>query len=115
MQAVANADDLWGVLAVIVTTIGGVVVAWLTSRASKSSAEKDTAVEPVIEEARKVVNLRPAVEAMAEQIAELQEEMAKVRPIAKIKYPLALNTIANFQAAHPTSTVKIPHQLKDDL
>lgn len=108
-------DNVWGML----TAIGVALISgwwgYLTLKTKGGSDKKDEAVQPVLEKVEQTVNLQPAVNALSARVAACEEELAQYRPIAKVKYPLALNTIANFRQMHPTSTVYIPHQIQEDL
>lgn len=108
-------DNPWALAGLLGSAIITGFFAYLSLKAKSGSDKRDEDAAPVIEKVQQVVNLQPAVDALSARVAAMEEELAEYRPIAKIKYPLALNTIASFRQAHPGSTVFIPHQIKDDL
>ena len=115
METAALASGLWGVLGVTVTTLGTVAVAWLTVKAKRGADREDEEAQPVLEKAEERHNLRDVVDHLVEQMAEMQAELRAIKPIAHVKYPLALNTISQFQRLHPESDVSIPVQIRGDL
>ncbi|BAC17674.1 hypothetical protein HMPREF0290_0858 [Corynebacterium efficiens YS-314] len=110
-----QASDGWSLAgalgALLITSYFG----YLAVKVKSSSDKKDEDVKPVLEKVEQAVNLQPAVDALSARVVACEAELAEYRPIAKFKYPLALNTIASFRQAHPSSTVFIPHQIQEDL
>lgn len=108
-------DNPWALAGTLGSLLITGMFSYLFLKAKSGSDRKDEAVQPVLETVEQTVNLQPTVNALSARVAACEEELAEYRPIAKVKYPLALNTIANFQQAHPKSTVFIPHQIQEDL
>lgn len=108
MEPPSDISDVYGVLAVVVTTAGTVLVAWLTARAKKGSDNKDQEAEPVIREVQNKASLQPVVDGLAKRIAELQI-------VAQEKYPDALSFIRLVGHLHPDLKEKIPDRVRDDL
>lgn len=108
-------DNPWGMAAALGTILITSYFGYLTIKVKSTSDKKDEEVKPVLEQVEQTAHLQPVVDELVRQMAIVQAELAQYRPIAKVKYPLALNTIASFQQAHPSSTVFIPHQIQEDL
>lgn len=105
---ITDVTDVWGVLAVAITTAGTVLAIWLTARVKKGSDSKDQEAEPVIREVQSKSNLQPVVDNLARRLAELQI-------VAQEKYPDALSFIRLVGHLHPDLKEKIPDRVRDDL
>ncbi|AKF28175.1 hypothetical protein YH66_11740 [[Brevibacterium] flavum] len=110
-----DVTNSWTLLAFLGFTFITSFFGWISLKAKSGSDKKDEKAQPVLERVQATIDLQPAVNALSARVAACEEELAEYRPIAKIKYPLALNTIANFKQAYPRSVVSIPHQIRDDL
>lgn len=115
MEPPTDITDIWGVLAVALTTSGTVLVAWLTARAKRGSDRQDQDAGPVIEEVQKVADMQPAVDALIRQMRVVEAQLAEYRPIVHTKYPIAISHISAFHQLFPASGLQIPDQLRDDL
>lgn len=108
-------DNPWSLSAALGTVLITSFFGWISLKAKSGSDKKDEQAQPVLEKVQATIDLQPAVDALSARVTACEAELAEYRPIAKVKYPLALNTIANFRQAYPRSTVSIPHQIRDDL
>ena len=115
MSPLDNITDGWSLAGALGMLMITSYFSYLTVKVKSSSDKKDEDVKPVLEKVEASANLQPVVDELVRQMAIVQAELAQHRPIAKVKYPLALNTIASFRQAHPSSTVFIPHQIQEDL
>lgn len=115
MSTTLPVDNAWGLAAALGTILITSYFGYLTIKVKSTSDKKDEDVKPVLEKVEQTAHLQPVVDELVRQMAIVQAELAQHRPIAKVKYPLALNTIASFRQAHPSSTVFIPHQIQEDL
>lgn len=105
-------DNVWSMTAFVSATLITGLFGYLTIRAKGVSDKKDEDIKPVLEATE---NLRPVVAELVRQMSVVQEELDKYRPIATIKYPLALNTINIYRYLYPDSQIEIPEQIFDDL
>lgn len=110
-------DNPWKFLAFVVS-VGIITMAgWLTQK-TKRTADKDAEeAAPALAAAQKAVNLDPAVRALSTQVADLAEEVARMTPIVRVRYPLALDHISALHSADPDLEKRypIPRPLREDM
>lgn len=110
-----SVDNVWGMIGLIATSVVTGWFGYLTMKAKAGSDKKDEDIQPVLEKVEATANLQPVVAELVRQMSVVQKELEEYRPIAKVKYPLALNTINVYRFFHPDSPVEIPDQIFDDL
>ena len=107
--------DVWNVIGIIITTGGTVLVAWLTAKAKQGADEKDEEAAPVIADTASRRDLSAVVDHLVDQMAEMQEEIKRMKPVVQVKYPLAISHIRSVHKLYPDSGLEIPPQIRDDL
>lgn len=110
-------NNLWQFLAFVVS-VGIVTAASWGMMKIKRSADKDAEkAAPALEAAQKAADLGPAVSALSSRVADLQDEVAHMTPIVRVKYPLALDHISALHSAEPELTKRypIPRPLREDM
>lgn len=105
-------DNLWGMIAFTSASLITGLFGYMTIKAKGGSDKKDEDIKPVLEATE---NLRPVVAELVRQMSAVQKELEEYRPIANVKYPLALNTINVYRYLYPDSKIEIPEQIFDDL
>lgn len=108
-------DNPWGMAAALGTILITSYFGYLTIKVKSTSDKKDEDVKPVLEKVEQTAHLQPVVDELVRQMAVVQAELAQHRPIAKVKYPIALSHISAFHQLFPASGLQIPDQIKDDL
>lgn len=112
-----DVNNPWSALAFIASVAIITLAGWLTMK-TKRSADKDAEqAAPVLEAAQAAADLRPAVAALSTQLADVQQEVACMTPIVRVKYPLALDHISALHSAEPELTKRypIPRPLREDM
>ena len=90
---------------------------WLTVK-TKRAADKDAEkAAPALAAAQEAAGLVPAMNVLSRQVADLQDEVAHMTPIVRVRYPLALDHISTLHGAHPelNSRFPIPRALREDM
>lgn len=108
-------DNVWGMAGLIATSIVTGWFGYLTMKAKAGSDKKDEQIQPVLEKVEATANLQPVVAELVRQMSAVQAKLEEYRPIATVKYPLALNTINVYRYLYPDSKIDIPDQIFDDL
>lgn len=104
-----------------VAFVGSVAIVALLSWAMmkvKRAADKDAEkAAPALAAAQEAAGLVPAMNVLSRQVADLQDEVAHMTPIVRVKYPLALDHISALHSAEPELTKRypIPRPLREDM
>lgn len=114
LQDVSNG---WQALAFISSSVFVVVSSWLMTRTKRIADRQAESAAPVLEAAQQAADLGPAVKALSAEVAELQAEVQSMVPVARVKYPLALEHISTLHGAEPSlsSRFPIPRTLHEDM
>ena len=138
MEAVDSIENPWGFLAVSVFVLVPALFGFLQNKTKKGSDEKDTPqgnaidllndrlTELLVTEKEERARDRDAHERERaerdrqreldrEKISALQKEMKEVAEIARVKYPAASGHIKEFHQMFPTSGLKPPDAIVDEL
>lgn len=98
---------------VLVTTLGtiavslvGLLASVVTSKMKKTGDDDKPHAVAIEETVEEVAGLRVAVQDLAIQVAEL-------RPVAQVKYPVSLRHIRELRASG--TTIPVPPEIRDDL
>lgn len=84
----------------------------------KRTADKDAEkAAPALEAAQQAIDLKPAVQVLSTQVAELRQEVAELKKFKDVKYPAALDHITTLHCADPELTLRfpIPRILREDM
>lgn len=112
-----DVNNFWQAIAFVASVAIITLAGWLTVK-TKRAADKDAEkAAPVLEAAQAAADLRPAVAALSTQLADVQQEVARMTPIVRVKYPLALDHISALHSAEPELTKRypIPRPLREDM
>lgn len=111
----ANVDGPWALAGIVSTTLITGILTLLMARVKGQSDEKDEPAERVLRDVESADSLRRTLDAVLTRLGQVEYEVVQSRPITKVKYPLALRTITDYQREHPDSPVVIPWQVEEDL
>lgn len=104
-------NDIWGVLTALIFVGGWVLTTWAT-KGKKVAQDNAGSIEEAVKAS---MSLAPAVAVLSSEVEKLKRQVAELLPIAQVKYPAALRTVARFRDEHPDSAVVIPPEIVQDL
>lgn len=112
-----DVNNFWQAIAFIASVAIITLAGWLTVK-TKRSADKDAEkAAPALAAAQEAAGLVPAMNVLSRQVSDLQDEVAHMTPIVRVKYPLALDHISALHSAEPELTKRypIPRPLREDM
>lgn len=110
-------NNLWQFLAFVVSVAIVTAASWGMMKIKRTADKDAEKAAPALEAAQEAAGLVPAMNVLSRQVAELQDEVAHMTPIVRVRYPLALDHISTLHTAEPelSSRYPIPRALREDM
>lgn len=108
MLEAVTVDNPWAALAAVATALITVVGGWLMKRTANEAAKRAEEAQPALDEMRKAARLAPEVQALAEALNTLQDQIDEMQPIVRVKYPMAVNHIYMINLHYPDVARRLP-------